>query len=166
MAKKRKRKEPAKQAQEFSKNAVEPLDYEKLAQCIAKAIAEERGKRINTYSVTREWMKFFAWPIFGFIIILMGVLGIGAFIMALSTVDEISASTVSSSFFDMAHLMPWLKLMAFFMVSLICLGIAIMAFAAGKEFERENDRQFVVSVFSSMVSLVALIVALVALFRG
>lgn len=46
---------------------------------------------------------------------------------------------------------------------LICIAIALPAFWTGKEFDQEKDRQFVVSVFSGMLSLVALIVAIIAL---
>ena len=130
-----------------------PLDYERLAKCIAKAIAEENDKRANVHSVTREWMKFIISPIFWLIIILTAVLSVAFFIAAFNTLNTINATTILQS-------------MVSFMLALIFLSIAIMAFFADREFEKEKDKHFVVSVFSGMISLVALIVALVALFMG
>lgn len=163
MAKKKKHRETTAPTRESAESIVEPLDYKKLAQCIAKAIAEENDKRMNAYSVTREWMKYIAWPIFGFIIILMVAFSIWGFIM---TVTSFSAVYSSPTFSVTDIITTLLKGIASFAVTLLCSGIATFAFFACKEFEEETDRQFVVSVFSSMVSLVALIVALAALFMG
>ena len=51
-------------------------------------------------------------------------------------------------------------------VLLISLGAyCIIMWKAAKEIEREKDKNFIVSVFSGIVSFAALIVALVALFK-
>lgn len=128
-----------------------PLDYERLAKCIAKAIAEENDKQVNAHSVTREWLKFIIAPIFWMIIISSAILSIAFFIVTFNTLKIINVTTILQS-------------MISFMLALIFLSTALMAFFAGREFEKEKDKQFVVSVFSGMISLVALIVALVALF--
>ena len=140
MAKNKKKKEP-------SQVVVAPLDYERLAKCIAKEIAEENDRRANAFSATREWMKFIMIPIFWLIIALSAVLGVALLVATFNT------TTVFQG------------LISFFL-ALIFLTIAIMAFLADRDFEKEKDKQFVVSVFSGMISLVALIVALAALLMG
>lgn len=140
-----------KQQRKPSQAPTVPLDYERLAKCIAKAIAEENDKRANARSVTREWMKFIIAPIFWIIIISSAILSIAFFIVTFNALKIINVTTILQS-------------MISFMLALIFLGTALMAFFADREFEKEKDKQFVVSVFSGMISLVALIVALIALF--
>ena len=137
--------------QDSAENSVEPIDYERLAKCIAKAIAEENDRRATAYSVTREWMKFVISPIFVLIIVLSAILSIVFFLATFNILITIDGATV-------------LQRMISFILSLTFLSIAIMAFFANKEFDKEKDKQFVASVFSGMISLVALIVALVAFF--
>lgn len=140
-----------KKQKEHSPAPVAPLDYEKLAKCIAKAIAEENDKRTNAYSITSEWMKFIITPIFWIIIILSAILSIALSIVAISYLSSNNPITMLQGGLS-------------FMAALFLGTIAIMTFFAIKEIDKEKDKQFVVSVFSGMISLVALIVALVALF--
>ena len=139
------------QQRKLSQAPTVPLDYERLAKCIAKAVSEENDKWANAHSVTREWLKFIITPIFWMIIISSAILSIAFFIITFSTLSIINTTTVFRSIVS-------------FMLALIFLSTALMAFFADREFEKEKDKQFVVSVFSGMISLVALIVALVALF--
>lgn len=69
---------------EIANRAIIDIDYEKLADCVAKAIAKENDVRINTYSITREWMKFIIAPVFWVISILMAVLTVGFLITTIS----------------------------------------------------------------------------------
>jgi hypothetical protein len=46
------------------------------------------------------------------------------------------------------------------------LTFALLLRASANEFDKEKDRNYIISVFSGIVSFVALIVALVALFKG
>lgn len=131
------------------------IDYEKLADCLAKAIAEESDKRINAYSITREWMKFIIAPVFWSISVLTAILAVGFFITTLNALNCWTG--------DLADIPNAIKGLVSFVLTLMSIFISIAAFFAGKEIDQEQDRQFVVSVFSGMVSLVALIVALVAL---
>ena len=153
MAKKKHRKETAIRINEFEKGFVEPLDYERLAECIAKAIAEENGKHTNAYSVTREWMKYIISPVFWLISAITLFLCVGCFTYGISMLK-------TGSFTDV------LKAFVSFGFGLIFISVAIPTFLAGKEFGKETDKQFVVSVFSGMVSLVALIISFVVLVMG
>lgn len=149
-------------AKKFDKAPVEPLDYDRLAKCIAKEISAENDRRANARSDTREWMKFITWPIIIAFSILMASLGVGCLIVALKAFG----AALSPLTLSMNTLMIFLKGELFFALSLMCIGAATTAFFASKEFEGETDRQFVASVFSSMVSLTALIVAFLALLKG
>lgn len=140
---------------EIANRAIIDIDYEKLADCVAKAIAKENDVRINTYSITREWMKFIIAPVFWVISILMAVLTVGFLITTISIFNALMDNPMDIS--------KVIEGMISFVLTLMCGALAILAFAAGKEIDKERDRQFVVSVFSGMVSLAALIVALVAL---
>lgn len=148
---KKKQKEP-------SQVIVSPLDYERLAKCIAKEIAEENDKRINSDSPTREWMKLLITPVFWGISIIMGLLAIAFFITAFTYLSVPSTNPPNYS--------SMTKGMFCAAIALFASGIAMFTYLARKELDKEMDRQFVAAVFSGMVSLAALIVALVALFRG
>lgn len=151
MAKKKRHKRIVSHTKDFSGNCVEPIDYEKLANCIAKATADENDKRMNSYSVTREWMKFIICPVFWLIAVVSLVLCIGCFIYCYI---ELCGQDIINMFRGFIS----------FILGLTFITISLFAFLAGKELNKETDKQFVVSVFSGMIALVALIVAFVALF--
>lgn len=140
---------------ESANKTIIDIDYEKLADCVAKAIAEESDRRINAQSITREWMKFIIAPVFWGISVLTAILAAGFAINGASTFNSWSQNTTD--------IQSAVEGFISFVLALICIGIALPAFWAGKEFDQEKDRQFVVSVFSGMLSLVALIVAIIAL---
>ena len=157
MGKKKKQKKIIQNSGQLVNASLSEIDYEKLAVCIAKAMVEENDKRVNAYSVTRELMKFIVTPVFWAIAVLMMLFAVAFFVVALPCLEEGVNTSNFSEFF---------KGLISFLLSLISLGVALFSFFAGKEFDKEKDRQFVVAVFSGMVSLAALIVALVALVRG
>lgn len=140
---------------ETANKTIVDIDYEKLADCMAKAIAEEHDRRINAQSITREWMKFIIAPVFWGISVLTAILAVGFAINGVSTFNSWSQNTTD--------IKSVIEGFISFVLMLICIAIALPAFWAGKEFDQEKDRQFVVSVFSGMLSLVALIVAIIAL---
>lgn len=160
MAKKKKHKKIVSRTKDLGERCAEPTDYEKLAECVAKAIADENDKRINAYSVTGEWMKFVICPVFWLISVLSAVFCVGFFIYGCNMFKVLDTRSMIST----QDIISIAKGFISNIFSLIFAGIAVSAFFAGKEFDRETDRQFVVSVFSGMVSLVALIVAFIALF--
>lgn len=137
---------------------IEQIDYDRLADCIAKAVASENEKRAEKYSITREWMKFIIIPVLGTVSVVVGLLGIAFFIQAISSIVDLASPIWSFQ--------SLLKLIIAFFFALICFAISLFTFFAAKELDKEKDRQFVVAVFSSMVSLGALVVALVALYMG
>jgi hypothetical protein len=53
-----------------------------------------------------------------------------------------------------------------FVVTVALALYSMLLWKSAKEIEKENDRNYIISVFSGIVSFAALIVALVALFKG
>ena len=135
---------------------IEPINYDKLAEAIVAAQEKQTAK----YSVTREWMKTLVVPVLWGIAILTGLLG-AAFVWQGGEVfvEAISNSTEG-----------WLKEACIggvcFSIGLFFAALAILTGVAAKEVDKEKDRNFVVAVFSGVVSLVALAVSLIALIQG
>lgn len=135
---------------------VEPIDYDKLAEAIVAA----QEKQTSQYSVTREWMKTLVVPVFWGIAILTGLFGIAfvwqggkAFVEALQKGTEVwfmDACVGGTGF----------------IIGLFFVAVAILTGASAKEVDKEKDKNFVVAVFSGIVSLVALVVSLIALIQG
>ena len=60
------------------------------------------------------------------------------------------------------------QIVGVFLIAVVLIDIALLSLiirSAANEFAREKDRDFIIAVFSAVTGLVALIVALVALFR-
>lgn len=73
-----------------------------------------------------------------------------------------------------AAIMPWEpgriipQIVGVFFIAVVLIDIALLSLiirSAANEFAREKDRDFIIAVFSAVIGLVSLIVALVALFR-
>ena len=135
------------------------IDYEKFGNSVADAIVKKEREEAERYSVTREWLKFIMQPM----IIVFGI------IMALFTVylfyRVYSSVSIALKDLNAINLNELIKALAFFVLTLFSSGFSLMAFFANRELGDEKDRQFISSLFSNVVALVALIVALIALFR-
>lgn len=135
---------------------VEPIDYDKLAD----AIVALQGKQGSQYSVTREWMKFLIIPVFWGIAVLTGLLGI-AFVWS-GTVILNEALKISTD----ESITKFCIGVLGFAFGLFFIGVSILTGASAREIDKEKDKNFVVAVFSGIVSLVALVVSLIALVMG
>lgn len=135
---------------------VDPIDYNKLAEAIVAAQAKQTAQ----YSVTREWMKILVIPVFWGIAILTGLFGVAfAWQGGKSFVEAIQNSADG-----------WLTDACVggtgFIIGLFFVSVAILTGASAKEVDKETDKNFVVAIFSGIVSLVALVVSLIALIQG
>lgn len=130
------------------------IDYEKLAEAIVKAekkASETKSYTANTFAALSglifrgaAWIgMIFTW--------LFGIAGVAYLVML--DWKNVNVFTVVSSAFLIATI-----LLLIFLLSILLLKSA-------KEIEGEKDRQFVVAVFSAIVSFTALVVALLALFK-
>ena len=128
------------------------IDYEKLADAIVKA----NNKQQESYSPSREWMKYILIPIFIGVSILSGLLSIAVFISIFKNITtvfvDISFSSLLTFIFEL--------LIAFF-----TLGFCVFSIVTVREIDKENDRTYVASMFSNIVAIAALVVALVALLK-
>lgn len=131
------------------------IDYDKLADAIVKA----NEKQANQYSISREWMKFVIFPIFFGSAVISGFLGIGFGIYAITTLGEsMSSSVMNPEQFFTGFIS--------FLLCLYLIGICLFTFFTGREIDKEADKQYVATMFSNVVALVALVVSLVALVKG
>ena len=53
-----------------------------------------------------------------------------------------------------------------FFITLFTIGFCIFSIFTAKEIEKENDKTYIASMFSNIVAIAALVVAIVALMKG
>ena len=131
------------------------IDYDKLADAIVKA----NEKQTNQYSMSREWMKFIIFPVFlttaiisGFLSVCFGVYSVTAM------VDSMKGDAFIPKSF--------LEGLVSFLLCFYLIGICLFTFFTGREIDKEADKEYVATMFSNVVALVALIISLVALVKG
>ena len=150
------------------------IDYDKLAQAIIKAqnqqikdkdIPEEKiwlilsNKKDTNGMFTMSLFSMFTSLLFKVIAIIGFVLGPIIIVVTIcSTVELIN--TGKNIYFTI------LTAITFIAVSIFMMVFMIIVWGASNEIDKEKDRNYVISVFSSIISLVALIVAIIALLKG
>ena len=138
-------------------NVLYEIDYDKLADAIVKA-NEKQGQQ---YSASREWMKFLIYPVFWGVAIITGLLAIGFFIYGAVSIKEILDTAIRNV--DWKQLATSILLIGVsFFLAAVCVATGITA----KEINEESDREYVATMFSNMVALVALVISLIALAKG
>lgn len=165
------------------------IDYDKLAQAIVKAnrlaekteqVHEESEKKGNAfvvfwkavwklltgkYKVEGEyWITSVFSVILSAIFFIVGWLGfigsIGAFAYFLYYAIKVLSWTGAESIAQNIFFLIFELVIVF-----IAFLISLMMIGAGREAQKLKDKNFIVSAFSGMVSLVALIVSLIALVK-
>ena len=136
------------------------IDYDKLAEAIVKAQEEIQEKNNGAKSFTSSAFATITSLAFRGVAILGWIV---AFAMIVAT-------------WNIFITLEWLTLIEVIkniMIIVVGLALFLMIFLyslllwkAAKEIEKEKDRNYIIAVFSGIVSLAALIVALVALFKG
>lgn len=129
------------------------IDYDKLAEAIAKATVKQQ----NTYSPSREWMKYILIPMFGILAVLSGLIGIGMFVTVCQNIAVVFENGIWSGI---------ATLVIEFAIALFTIGFCVFSIVSAREIDKECDRSYVASMFSNVVAMAALIVALVALIKG
>lgn len=135
---------------------VDPIDYDRLAEAIVAA----QEKQTAQFSATREWMKTLVVPVFFGITILTALFGIGFMLQG----GKVFIEAILKS--EAGWLVDACVGGVVFIIGLFFIVVAILTGASAKEVDKEKDKNFVVAVFSGVVSLVALIVSFVALIQG
>lgn len=156
------------------------IDYDKLAQAIIKAqnqqikdkdIPEEKigffkgiwlilsNKKDTNGMFTMSLFSMFTSLLFKVIAIIGFVLGPIIIVVTICSTIEL-IKTGNNIFFTI------LTAIAFIAVSIFIMVFMVIVWGASNEIDKEKDRNYVISVFSSIISLVALIVAIIALLKG
>lgn len=129
------------------------IDYDKLAEAIVKA----NNKQQETYSPSREWMKYVLIPVFVGLAILSGTLSAAMFVTLFKSTSVI---------FENGILTGIVIFLLEFFIAFFALGFCVFSIVSAKEIDKENDRGYIASMFSNIVAIAALIVSLVALLKG
>lgn len=146
-------KPQVKRVRLYQKISVE-IDYDKLAEALSNAQNQQNKK----HSGTREWMKVFLSAAFWTLVVISAVLGVLFVGYGISTIVE-----MVTSIFEWPVLLTGI-IEIIIGISFIC--VCAFSWVAAKEIDEETDRQYIASMFSNIVALVALIVALIALVKG
>lgn len=131
------------------------IDYDKLAEAITKANKVDA----NAHSISAEWMKFIITPVFWGVAIASGLLAMALLIYSFREMPgQYSAAQTYWQQFSVSIFT--------FGLGLFLASVSIFTVFAAREIDRETDRQYVASMFSNIVALVALAVSLIALVKG
>ena len=161
MSKKEQRKKQNKKQQEKSVESTVAnleINYDKLATAIiqaqeqAKAHEEEKFTK-GTFSLLTSWVLHTIGAL-GFLIALYAFgYGIYHAITVLQWVDGL-------------HVLANIITCIFILTLTLCVGVlSFMLFKSGSEIQKSKDKNFIVAVFSALSGFIALIVALIALFK-
>ena len=131
------------------------IDYDKLAHAIVNANKKTQADENTEYSSSREWMKFIATCLlYGFSILCL-VTSLGLFAVGIKFTFE----------FNSAEYKPLIEIAISIIGAFFLLLLAAFTFLAAKDLDGEQDKNYVATVFSNTMSMFALIVALIALFK-
>ena len=135
-------------------------DYDKLAEAIVKASNKEKQQSEKKSFVSNSF-AFWISLVFRFV----PLFGIAASAFGLFALFKYATSVAAwnTGYNIIANV---LVLCLVGLILLAVIGYCIIMWRAAKEIEQEKDKNFIVAVFSGIVSFAALIVALVAIFKG
>ena len=136
------------------------IDYDKLAEAMIKAQGKSEAVANKNKKFTSSAFVLLISITFHIVAIIGGLLAI----------------TMPFAIVNMIKTLVWNNIGAFItniigIVVVVALGVVVGVYSfvllkSAKEIETEKDRNYVIAVFSGIVSFAALIVALVALFKG
>ena len=136
------------------------IDYDKLAESIVKANTKLDAEANQSKKFTSGMFSMFVFVILRLIACLGWII---AFCLLLGSVNILAAMSWEGFFSVAENIFQIVYTVA--IVTLLIL-YPLMLWKSAKEIETEKDRNYIISVFSGIVSFAALIVALVALFKG
>lgn len=181
MAKKKDKKQTINNIQQLN---IE-IDYEKLGETIKNAISNDQEEKVDTSKLEKATLKDWFTVIkliitnkadtkgtmtpallsmivgvfFNVLSIIFALGGVMSLVLGIAEIiDLIIAPELISKYI--------IYIIVCFLTSSLFLTFALLLRASANEFDKEKDRNYIISVFSGIVSFAALIVALVALFKG
>ena len=136
------------------------IDYDKLAEAIVKANSQLDAEANKSKKFTSGMFSISVFVILRVIALLGWIVAFTLLIGSINTFIEMSwndFSTISGNIFQIIYSIT---------ITVLLVLYPLMLWKSAKEIETEKDRKYIISVFSGIVSFAALIVALVALFKG
>ena len=136
------------------------IDYDKLAEAIVKANSQLDAEANKSKKFTSGMFSVSVFVILRVIALLGWIIAFALLIGSINTFIEMSwndFSTISGNIFQIIYSIT---------ITVLLVLYPLMLWKSAKEIETEKDRNYIISVFSGIVSFAALIVALVALFKG
>lgn len=160
------------------------IDYNKLAHAIVKAQKNAEEKRFNEENKTKNTIKDYIKAI-GLILKnkgnTQGNLTVSIFVLLISITFKLISITgfcvtvigviIAVKCFlhglDVGNIALWIIFaIVLIVLSVIVFLYSVIIWGASYEVEREKDKNYIVSVFSGIVSFAALIIAIIALVKG
>jgi len=147
------------------------INYDKLAQSMVKAqnkvdkdiiknavieAQEEINKQEDNFKYSREFLKIVIFPT----LCILTVVGLIGFICSVAYIVEVC------KVFNFTELDCYMQFIITTTIGILSLLFAIFSGLTAKEVNSGNDMKTLSSIFSNMVSFVALIVAIIALLKG
>ena len=136
------------------------IDYDNLAEAIVKASSQLDAEANKSKKFTSGMFSISVFVILRVIALLGWIIAFALLIGSINTFIEMSwndFSTISGNIFQIIYSIT---------ITVLLVLYPLMLWKSAKEIETEKDRNYIISVFSGIVSFAALIVALVALFKG
>ena len=156
MAKKKEKPQVINNIQELNLE----IDYDKLAESIVKANSKLDAEANQSKKFTSGMFSMSVFVILRVIALLGWIIAFALLLGSINTFIEMSwndFSTISGNIFQIIYSIT---------ITVLLVLYPLMLWKSAKEIETEKDRNYIISVFSGIVSFAALIVALVALFKG
>ena len=159
------------------KIVVQEFDYDKLAEAIVKAqkkveIVPQEDDDEETFvekAVTEKIQqgKLFPQSLSKLMQAFFYVLAVAIALSMLLVIALIVIGIINTGWSDIEVVFTNIYLIAIAVLSVPIVSVAVVImFKIAKELGAEKDKNYIISSFSSVVSFVALIVALIALFKG
>lgn len=139
------------------------IDYDKLADAIVNA----NEKQSQQYSMSREWMKFLIYPVFGGMAIVTAIVAICCIVYGATSMYSGMNNLTTVAIPNLRGFLSEFSVGGLiFCIGLFIGSISFATMMTAKEIDKEKDRNYVAAMFSNVVALVALVISLVALIKG
>ena len=136
------------------------IDYEKLAEAMVKVQGNTSNEYAKSKYLSAALVSLISTAFKGVAIALLPTI-----IIMVIAIQNVAITTMQWD--GVLSIIGNIAMLAIFALFAFVMGIfANLLWKSAKELENERDRNYIISVFSGIVSFAALIVALVALFKG
>ncbi len=162
------------------------IDYDKLEETIIKANTKTKTQKVNNSKKEEKTSVFIFFKVLYYIIFNkknpngtmtsglfsslisfffngLAILGLIVFVGGIIAIVNIVKSCIWTPESIVSNISAIFLLIAFLLITIV---FSLLFRASANEIAKEKDRDYIVSVFSGVVSFAALIVALVALLKG